>query len=161
MARFYYQTMLVIVIVALHEGCGVPLSSLSLPASLVQPKTHTRVKRCSCDNWEDKECLYYCHLDIIWINTPSKLVPYGLGSSASRHRRSPQRCQCFDRADHACSNFCHNSSEENATTKLEFTKSSDNKLLQSLRSVIMSNSKKLSSREPRTKSRQQLTSTIR
>ena len=29
-----------------------------------------RAKRCTCYSYKDKECVYYCHLDIIWINTP-------------------------------------------------------------------------------------------
>lgn len=29
-----------------------------------------RAKRCTCYTYKDKECVYYCHLDIIWINTP-------------------------------------------------------------------------------------------
>lgn len=29
-----------------------------------------RAKRCTCFTYKDKECVYYCHLDIIWINTP-------------------------------------------------------------------------------------------
>ncbi|MEQ2188901.1 hypothetical protein GOODEAATRI_019697 [Goodea atripinnis] len=29
-----------------------------------------RSKRCTCYTYKDKECVYYCHLDIIWINTP-------------------------------------------------------------------------------------------
>uniref|UniRef100_A0ACB8F6T9 Uncharacterized protein n=2 Tax=Sphaerodactylus townsendi TaxID=933632 RepID=A0ACB8F6T9_9SAUR len=31
---------------------------------------HHRAKRCTCYTYKDKECIYYCHLDIIWINTP-------------------------------------------------------------------------------------------
>uniref|UniRef100_H3B725 Endothelin-3 n=1 Tax=Latimeria chalumnae TaxID=7897 RepID=H3B725_LATCH len=31
---------------------------------------HKRAKRCTCYTYKDKECVYYCHLDIIWINTP-------------------------------------------------------------------------------------------
>lgn len=31
---------------------------------------HVRTKRCSCNSWDDKECIYFCHLDIIWVNTP-------------------------------------------------------------------------------------------
>uniref|UniRef100_A0A671RW96 Endothelin-like toxin domain-containing protein n=1 Tax=Sinocyclocheilus anshuiensis TaxID=1608454 RepID=A0A671RW96_9TELE len=35
--------------------------------------THrVRSKRCSCNNQLDSECHYFCHLDIIWVNTPSK-----------------------------------------------------------------------------------------
>ncbi|CAL8254311.1 unnamed protein product [Arctogadus glacialis] len=30
----------------------------------------SRPKRCTCYSYKDKECVYYCHLDIIWINTP-------------------------------------------------------------------------------------------
>lgn len=33
-----------------------------------EPKS--RPKRCTCYSYKDKECVYYCHLDIIWINTP-------------------------------------------------------------------------------------------
>lgn len=29
-----------------------------------------RARRCTCFTYKDKECVYYCHLDIIWINTP-------------------------------------------------------------------------------------------
>lgn len=31
---------------------------------------HHRPRRCTCLTYKDKECVYYCHLDIIWINTP-------------------------------------------------------------------------------------------
>ncbi|XP_003223609.1 endothelin-1 [Anolis carolinensis] len=76
-----------------------------------------RAKRCSCSSLMDKECVYFCHLDIIWINTPERTVPYGLGS-ASRIRRSledlplrslqgsPNRCQCTNLKDKKCANFC-------------------------------------------------------
>ncbi|XP_032760571.1 endothelin-3 [Rattus rattus] len=33
---------------------------------------HHRPRRCTCFTYKDKECVYYCHLDIIWINTPEK-----------------------------------------------------------------------------------------
>ncbi|KAJ7991423.1 hypothetical protein DPEC_G00283690 [Dallia pectoralis] len=72
---------------------------------------HARVKRCSCSNWMDKECIYFCHLDIIWVNTPNKIMPYGLGSPPSRRRRSPARCECAHPADRTCSGFCRHSSE--------------------------------------------------
>lgn len=32
--------------------------------------SHLRSRRCSCSSWLDKECVYFCHLDIIWVNTP-------------------------------------------------------------------------------------------
>lgn len=48
-------------------GCGLPLSEQ--PAQAPHPH-HIRTKRCSCNNWDDKECIYFCHLDIIWVNTP-------------------------------------------------------------------------------------------
>nr|XP_006214066.2 endothelin-3 [Vicugna pacos] len=41
---------------------------------------HHRARRCTCLTYKDKECVYYCHLDIIWINTPERTVPYGLSN---------------------------------------------------------------------------------
>lgn len=37
----------------------------------------------------------------------SKLLPYGLGSSLSRRRRSTDRCECLSAADKTCHGFCH------------------------------------------------------
>ncbi|XP_055964101.1 endothelin-3 [Sorex fumeus] len=79
-----------------------------------------RARRCTCFTYKDKECVYYCHLDIIWINTPERTVPYGLSSSRGSFRgrrasglspqnpRNPQaqRCACANRRDPACSRFC-------------------------------------------------------
>uniref|UniRef100_A0A3B3SVM1 Endothelin 2 n=1 Tax=Paramormyrops kingsleyae TaxID=1676925 RepID=A0A3B3SVM1_9TELE len=74
------------------------------------PAPHrVRAKRCSCSNWLDMECIYFCHLDIIWVNTPSKTIPYGMGSPLSRRRRSAGRCECVDSADQACAAFCYQS----------------------------------------------------
>ncbi|XP_004454346.1 endothelin-1 [Dasypus novemcinctus] len=76
-----------------------------------------RSKRCSCSSLMDKECVYFCHLDIIWINTPEHIVPYGLGSP-SRSKRSLKdlfpiktanprnRCHCASQKDKKCWNFC-------------------------------------------------------
>ncbi|XP_070758889.1 endothelin-3, partial [Enoplosus armatus] len=44
------------------------------------PGARRRAKRCTCYTYKDKECVYYCHLDIIWINTPENTVPYGMSS---------------------------------------------------------------------------------
>nr|XP_023659554.1 endothelin-2-like [Paramormyrops kingsleyae] len=77
------------------------------------PAPHrVRAKRCSCSNWLDMECIYFCHLDIIWVNTPSKTIPYGMGSPLSRRRRSAGRCECVDSADQACAAFCYQSTED-------------------------------------------------
>lgn len=85
-------------------------------------EAHHRAKRCTCYTYKDKECVYYCHLDIIWINTPERTVPYGLSNykgsfrgkrSTERHRKSshsskwpPLRCSCADRGDKQCMHFC-------------------------------------------------------
>uniref|UniRef100_A0A8C6TV52 Endothelin 2 n=1 Tax=Neogobius melanostomus TaxID=47308 RepID=A0A8C6TV52_9GOBI len=152
----------VIIIVALHEGCGIPLSSQSRSSSENLPQHHVRVKRCSCDNWEDEECIYFCHLDIIWVNSPGKLLPYGLGNPSSRRRRSAQRCQCANPYDPACNTFCHKSSGYAKTEAIKMDqKSTSNNLLQSLRSVVKSNYKRLPLKEHRTKVQQQKNSTIR
>uniref|UniRef100_UPI000D2FE9AF endothelin-2 n=1 Tax=Maylandia zebra TaxID=106582 RepID=UPI000D2FE9AF len=45
-----------------------------------------------------------CHIGIVWINTPSQLVPYGFGSV--RVRRELSRCRCTDSEDAECMKFC-------------------------------------------------------
>ncbi|KAG7478089.1 hypothetical protein MATL_G00076640 [Megalops atlanticus] len=84
-------------------------------------KPRRRSKRCTCYTYKDKECVYYCHLDIIWINTPERTVPYGMSSyrGSQRVRRSVQggadgqrrqaesrRCACTVWNDLECSHFC-------------------------------------------------------
>ncbi|KAK9404857.1 endothelin-3 [Crotalus adamanteus] len=82
-------------------------------------EVHHRAKRCTCYTYKDKECVYYCHLDIIWINTPEKIVPYGLANYRGNFRvkrsteqlhkslhSSPSRCSCTDRGDKLCMQFC-------------------------------------------------------
>ncbi|NXA82826.1 EDN3 protein, partial [Thryothorus ludovicianus] len=68
--------------------------------------------------YKDKECVYYCHLDIIWINTPERTVPYGLsnyrGSFRGKRSTGPTpstsqpslRCSCSDAQDKQCWQFC-------------------------------------------------------
>ncbi|XP_078124274.1 endothelin-2 [Sander vitreus] len=143
MASFMCKTLtLFIICMALQEGCGLPLSERpELPA---QAPHLVRTKRCSCNSWDDKECIYFCHLDIIWVNTPSKLLPYGLGSPLSRRRRrSAERCECLNPADKTCSGFCLQSSENPRTNVVgplvESASTNSNTLLASFRSVIKSN----------------------
>lgn len=47
----------------------VALPTAEAPAAAAQ-EHHLRTKRCSCATFLDKECVYFCHLDIIWVNTP-------------------------------------------------------------------------------------------
>ncbi|KAL7887895.1 hypothetical protein AOLI_G00028690 [Acnodon oligacanthus] len=49
----------------------VPVSHAgrSLPVQL-DNRAQRREKRCSCENLKDKECVYFCHIGIVWINTP-------------------------------------------------------------------------------------------
>ncbi|XP_030267199.1 endothelin-2 [Sparus aurata] len=144
MASFMCKTLTFFIIcMALQEGCGLPLSERAeLPAQAPHPH-RVRTKRCSCNSWDDKECIYFCHLDIIWVNTPSKLLPYGLGSPLSRRRRSAERCECHDPADKTCSGFCHKSSESPRTNVagplVESANTNSNKLLASFRTVVESN----------------------
>lgn len=39
------------------------------PAQLTHT-AHRRDKRCSCENQKDKECIFFCHIGIVWVNTP-------------------------------------------------------------------------------------------
>ncbi|XP_010116333.1 PREDICTED: endothelin-2, partial [Chlamydotis macqueenii] len=62
-----------------HPPLGSHLAAAGAP--------RLRTKRCSCNSWLDKECIYFCHLDIIWVNTPGHTAPYGLGSPPQRRKR--------------------------------------------------------------------------
>ncbi|XP_051947524.1 endothelin-3b [Xyrauchen texanus] len=94
--------------------------------------SHTRVrsKRCTCYSYKDVECVYYCHLGIIWINTPQRTVPYGLSSyhSPQRLRRSSgtigsvlHRCTCADHNDVLCHNFCDSRARNSGPDRIERT----------------------------------------
>uniref|UniRef100_A0A3B3QC79 Endothelin-like toxin domain-containing protein n=1 Tax=Paramormyrops kingsleyae TaxID=1676925 RepID=A0A3B3QC79_9TELE len=98
-------------------GGGLQAKGLAVVTSLTPQ--HVRVKRCSCNNQMDTECHYFCHLDIIWVNTPSKMTLYGLGSPLSRRRRSAQRCACASLSDRTCP-LSHSSDQP------EFTKGQQN-----------------------------------
>ncbi|XP_067857836.1 endothelin-1 [Heptranchias perlo] len=99
------------------SGGAVTVSPTSIgQTSSPAPRRLSRSKRCSCSSFLDKECIYFCHLDIIWINTPERIVPYGLGSSP-RVRRSVKhhvatlaesrpRCECSSPEDSVCWQFC-------------------------------------------------------
>ncbi|CAB1320425.1 unnamed protein product [Coregonus sp. 'balchen'] len=78
------------------------------------PVRHIRNKRCSCATFLDKECVYFCHLDIIWVNTPERVVSYGLGNASRKKRaiKDPEvskqdpRCKCVSEDDSTCTRFC-------------------------------------------------------
>uniref|UniRef100_A0A8C5A2E8 Endothelin-3 n=1 Tax=Gadus morhua TaxID=8049 RepID=A0A8C5A2E8_GADMO len=72
--------------------CDPTSSGPTLDRSSAGPRR--RAKRCTCYSYKDKECVYYCHLDIIWINTPERLVPYGMsGSQGPRRLRRSARTE--------------------------------------------------------------------
>ncbi|XP_062897612.1 endothelin-3b isoform X2 [Mobula hypostoma] len=89
----------------------------AMEAAAAEVHSMPRTKRCTCFSFKDKECVYYCHLDVIWINTPERIVPYGL-SNVRRHRRSNKkemgwlvksrrpRCICREDDDRLCGLFC-------------------------------------------------------
>ncbi|XP_020362752.1 endothelin-1-like [Oncorhynchus kisutch] len=88
-------------------------TAVATPAPPV-PVRHIRNKRCSCATFLDKECVYFCHLDIIWVNTPERVVSYGLGNASRKKRaiKDPEvsqqdpRCQCVSEDDGTCIRFC-------------------------------------------------------
>ncbi|XP_038551416.1 endothelin-1 [Micropterus salmoides] len=102
------------------DQAGVASHGEAKPCSACDPPgARRRAKRCTCYTYKDKECVYYCHLDIIWINTPEYTVPYGMSSyqGSVRKRRSTgtepgsrgavaQRCVCTQQTDSDCSSFC-------------------------------------------------------
>lgn len=65
----WLQEVLWTTIYLLSAGWGLPLVPQTDPSD--PSATHrVRSKRCSCNNQLDSECHYFCHLDIIWVNTP-------------------------------------------------------------------------------------------
>ncbi|XP_040043926.2 endothelin-1 [Gasterosteus aculeatus] len=86
---------------------SAPAAQTPAASTDAPPRRHVRNKRCSCATFLDNECVYFCHLDIIWVNTPERVVAYGLGS-APRTRRAlaDPRCQCLRQNDVTCTNFC-------------------------------------------------------
>ncbi|XP_077209331.1 endothelin-1 [Paroedura picta] len=129
-ARLLVPLLLVLCQGARHAAAAEAQLSASekLPSSA--PWLLRRSKRCSCSSLEDKECVYFCHLDIIWINTPERVVPYGLGGP-SRTRRSLEdftsagpketrdRCQCANLKDKKCRNFCLHGKQQWAQSTME------------------------------------------
>ncbi|XP_008286348.1 endothelin-2 [Stegastes partitus] len=102
---------------SVQDGLGFPVTKqLEVEASDGVPVHKVRTKRCACSNLLDSECHYFCHLDIIWVNTPSKTTVYGLGGALSRRRRSTDRCACAKQDDQACTDFCHLSPEVKSVT---------------------------------------------
>ncbi|NP_001095166.1 endothelin-1 precursor [Oryctolagus cuniculus] len=135
----YFSMMVSLLLVAFHGAPETAASGTELstgaenpgekpPASA--PWRPRRSKRCSCSSLMDKECVYFCHLDIIWVNTPGHIVPYGLGSP-SRSKRSlkdlfptraayhKNRCQCTSPHDKKCWNFCQAGTELRAQETME------------------------------------------
>ncbi|KAM4563529.1 endothelin-3-like [Odontesthes bonariensis] len=145
LARVMLVKMLTLIL--LHGVLMSPVKSERNPRSLSDSKvsgsrtprgtqlsdtTKSRQKRCTCYSYTDKECVYYCHLDIIWINTPERTVPYGMSSYRGRQRRrravgerpiehdgpKTQRCICAGiDADPECQNFCLSIPHQTLPTK--------------------------------------------
>uniref|UniRef100_A0A3B3U7L3 Endothelin-like toxin domain-containing protein n=1 Tax=Poecilia latipinna TaxID=48699 RepID=A0A3B3U7L3_9TELE len=85
------------------SGLGLPVVKQAEPEAVDGVRTHrVRTKRCSCSELLDTECHYFCHLDIIWVNTPSKTTVYGLGGGLLRRKRSAGRCSCARLGDKTC-----------------------------------------------------------
>ncbi|AWO96848.1 putative endothelin-2-like [Scophthalmus maximus] len=97
---------------SMQDGLGLPvMEQLREEAADDVPTQRMRAKRCACSSLLDSECHYFCHLDIIWVNTPSKTTVYGLGGALSRRRRSTGRCTCAKPDDQSCTSFCRYSPE--------------------------------------------------
>ncbi|XP_053324222.1 endothelin-1 [Spea bombifrons] len=100
---------------------GTSVAEKDSPQSSSAPWQKRRFKRCSCSSLMDKECVYFCHLDIIWINTPERTVPYGLGGPRMKRAvqdtdsetilESTNRCMCARNTDKKCLDFCQTAGE--------------------------------------------------
>ncbi|XP_028296363.1 endothelin-3 [Gouania willdenowi] len=100
-----YLWILVSTLMFLHQCHASSIPGMSPTAEERPPvQLHHRERRCSCENQKDKECIFYCHIGIVWVNTPSQVVPYGFGSI--RLRRELRRCLCIHSHDTECLRFC-------------------------------------------------------
>ncbi|XP_032399757.1 endothelin-2 [Etheostoma spectabile] len=107
-----------LVLIHQHQASSLSVTADESPPAQPPHSTHRREKRCSCENQKDKECIFFCHIGIVWVNTPSHVVPYGFGSV--RLRRELGRCLCTRTQDAECVHFCSvqaQTQEENAVTK--------------------------------------------
>ncbi|XP_051921527.1 endothelin-2 isoform X1 [Hippocampus zosterae] len=99
--------LLITLCLSLQHGCGRPLvKGHDARAHHDVRAVKLRSKRCACSSVHDSECFYFCHLDIIWVNTPSKTTLYGLGGAKARQPRSAGRCTCANLDDLICTRFC-------------------------------------------------------
>nr|XP_054591486.1 endothelin-2 [Nothobranchius furzeri] len=107
MATHSYLLLLVTIWTSVQDGLGLPVVK-DVPEGIDggPPVHRARTRRCACSNRLDSECHYFCHLDIIWINTPSKTTLYGLGGALLRRKRSTGRCACSNPDDQTCRRFC-------------------------------------------------------
>ncbi|XP_053563071.1 endothelin-2 [Bombina bombina] len=138
-------------LILLYSAAATGVLCSMEPPSLPPLNLHIRTKRCSCNNWMDKECVYFCHLDIIWVNTGGQTLPYGLGNTQQRRRRSAPRCQCRDATDGNCLKFCRSEARDFAANQSEGekavlpgkgfqkAKTSQGRLLRALRKAIAKN----------------------
>uniref|UniRef100_A0A8B9NR81 Endothelin 2 n=1 Tax=Accipiter nisus TaxID=211598 RepID=A0A8B9NR81_9AVES len=140
------------------QGCRSPsgprTSDSSLPPSAAGTghppleshlAAHPRTKRCSCNSWLDKECIYFCHLDIIWVNTPGHTAPYGLGSPPRRRKRSLSRCECSHSRDNICATFCQGLLSEGASRQTKLRSCSNSTASLGMSAQLFANSWNLSS----------------
>ncbi|XP_003966050.2 endothelin-2 [Takifugu rubripes] len=104
--------LLITLLASVREGLTFPVEKhLDVEAADGLPTHRVRTKRCACSSLMDSECHYFCHLDIIWVNTPSKTTLRGLGDGLARRRRSAPRCTCANPSDKPCNRFCMYSPE--------------------------------------------------
>ncbi|XP_026773828.1 endothelin-2 [Pangasianodon hypophthalmus] len=109
---FFLSAILIMEQKGFTASLQVPVSHTrrGLPPQLGHKAQH-REKRCSCENLKDRECVYFCHIGIVWVNTPSQVIPYGVGFFQMRRRRHVERCFCTNKRDTECMKFCSHRGE--------------------------------------------------
>uniref|UniRef100_A0A8C8DAG1 Endothelin-like toxin domain-containing protein n=1 Tax=Oryzias sinensis TaxID=183150 RepID=A0A8C8DAG1_9TELE len=54
----------------IHQASDMSPAAEEGAAMQLTHTPHRREKRCSCENQKDKECIFFCHIGIVWVNTP-------------------------------------------------------------------------------------------
>lgn len=124
--RMNFSVIFILAFEIFHAVASVSIAEGTV-AGTSSPARHIRSKRCSCATFLDKECVYFCHLDIIWVNTPERTVSYGLGN-VPRKKRSlrnfsdstqKSRCKCNDEKDRPCLTFCDTTENKYQTASVK------------------------------------------
>uniref|UniRef100_A0A671TX16 Endothelin-1-like n=1 Tax=Sparus aurata TaxID=8175 RepID=A0A671TX16_SPAAU len=88
---FFWLLATTLMLIHQHQASTFSISSPTAeegPRAQLPHTAHRREKRCSCENQKDKECIFFCHIGIVWVNTPR-------GENAALKRKTDKRSKRY------------------------------------------------------------------